>query len=916
MKKESFHFPVKLIDELALKCKGIIDENSFNKIVKILENEASKYFFDSLAVGNFYRVINSIFDVSTFLKELINFPHHAEILTAIVSSSNYLTDIVVQNPEYLYQVFDGDYLKKVLSKKELEIELTNSISKFRNFETKIKLIRQFKKRYILKIGLQDILHLHNLRTITFQLSILAKVILSILFELCYNEVLSKYNLKKPKNKFSICALGKLGGDELNYSSDVDLIIFYDKNSPIKNLSKDYHELLTEVIQLFTKVATQLTANGFIYRIDFRLRPDGKYSPLCKELNDYIKYYETRGEDWEKQMLIKLSYVGGDINLYNQFNSFVNSFVYHSIITDSIKEKIKQMKINIEKNNLYDDIKTFVGGIRDIEFSVQALQLLNGNKIQDLKTGNTLTALEILYKNKLLTKKEYEKFSYSYIFYRNIEHFLQLMNDTQTHRLPEDNDTLERLVHYLNIENVEKLKTKIESKRNEVRKIYNSILQTDKENILTKTKFIDKQKAEANISFLKNGKGIVGRKEFDTQTISTFEKIEIYLYKYLLKCENPDYVLENLTKFIKFSLYPSIWYNEFRNEKFFQQFLNICQFSERAIYLLINSKQCREILLSRKVFIKNFNDEFQHISTEEMIFILSVQYSFKLINAQKFSNTLYDFVVYKINYEFNRRFNNVNIFIAALGSTGSKSITFSSDIDLLVVIDKLKEDSTIEKDFKEFISNIKQILYPFDIDFRLRPEGKKAQLVWDLENYKLYLENRAKVWEFQSLTKINLIAGNNKLYNQFFELIKTTIKKFSNEEIKNEIKSMYFKLINNSKEKSIKNIQGGLTTIDFIFQYILLTESAFYFNKSYFTALNYLSLKNTDLKKLLSNFFLLKEIELTYQNMYNVNKSFDINDNIRKKYIAKFLKYENDFYFDKQLNEILNTNIKLFNKYLD
>lgn len=916
LKKEKFHFSEKLIDDLILKTERMIDEKSFNSVIDVLENEAGKFYFDSIALANFYRVLNSIFDVSTFLKEIVHYPHHAEIIMAIVSSSNYLTDIVVQNPEYLYQIFDDDYLRKIFSLDELENELKTTIDKFKNFDTKIRLIRQFKKRYILKIGLQDILQIHDLKTITHELSILAKTIISILFDLCYNEILTRYRIKNIKNKFSICALGKLGGDELNYSSDVDLIIFYDKNTSIKNCNKDYHEILTEAIQTFINVATQISSNGFIYRIDFRLRPDGKYSPLCKEMNDYIKYYETRGEDWEKQMLIKLSFISGDINLYNQFKSFVNSYVYHSIVSESIKEKIKKMKLNIEKNNLKDDVKTFEGGIRDIEFSVQALQLLNGNKISSLKNGNTLDVLDVLLNNKLLTQNEYKNFKDAYIFYRKIEHFLQLMNDTQTHRLPEDFDTQMRLSKYLAIKNYDDFKEKIEYKRKIVRKIYNSILSsTNKENIVEEIKFNNRSKAENNLSFLKTGKGIIGRKEFDSHTIASFEKIETQLYKYLQKSDNPDVVLENFTKVIRFSNYPSIWFNEFKNEIFFEQFLSICNFSQKAIDMLITSKTAGELLLSRIVFIKNYNDEIKILSIKELIFILSIQHALHLIDSVKFSDVLSDYLNYYIDKNFTLFFNNKNLFIAALGSFGAKTISFNSDIDLIVVADKIDNDYKTENEFQIFLQKLKDELKPFEIDFRLRPEGKKSQLVWDIENYQKYLNQRAKVWEFQSLCKLNFISGNKNLFNKFLNVIVTSLEKFSESEIKSEIKAMHSNLTKNNRERTIKNIYGGLNTIDFLFQFLILKEKKQkLFNGNYLQTIKNFAQRNKDVKTLLKNYKFLKEIEITYQNLFESNSSLIELSEQKQKRVSKYLQIENDKVFNEKIQQIINTNIEIYNKY--
>jgi len=921
LNKKEFHFSDELMQNIISLTEGMIDEMSFEKSISLLEKEASKYFFNESAEGNLLRILNSLFDRVSFFKEIKNYPHHAEILIGIVSNSNYLTDIVVQNPEYLYQLFNDEYLNQQIYYDDLQFELKQGISKFKSFDARIKFIRKFKKRYVLKIGMQDILGIKTLKEITEELSFLARAIISVLFDLCYSEVLLSNKVKKIDSKFSICSLGKLGGNELNYSSDVDLIIFYDKNITIKNCRKDFHELLSETIQLFTKISTQITYQGFIYRIDFRLRPDGKYSPLCKSVLDYIKYYETRGEDWEKQMLIKLNFISGDYNLYNQFKRFVDSYVYQMNLSSSVNEKIIQMKRTIEKHHHADDVKTFEGGIRDIEFSVQALQLLNGNKIIELRNGNTLDTLEILLQKKLISQKEYSTLNEAYIFYRRIEHFLQLMNDTQTHKIPEDINLLKKLSIYSGFQSVEKFKKEIDKKRKEVRKVFNSILSASKEeDVFNKINFNDKIKAEANFNYLKTGKGIVDRKEFDSRTIELYNKNEKYLLEYLQKSKEPDRVLEKFSKVIRFSKYPSIWYNEFQNQKYFEQFLNLCSYSQRSINLLAESNDLSDLFLSRRVFIKNIEDEFENLSTKEIVFILSVQFALKLKGWKEVSKIFCDYFslhIDRISSPLNKKY---KFFIAGLGSFGANLMSFSSDIDLIVVSDKVKTDLKIQEAFQDLLQKLKKEFAPFEVDFRLRPEGKKSPLVWDIENYQKYLESRAKVWEFQSLTKIKFVSGDKKLFDRFKKILISSVKKFDSKLIKEEIKKMHIAFV--SKGSAFQNhihpktCKGGLATIDFIFQSeILMNEKYFYesINKNYISIIEFISKTENDFETLSENYSFFKKMELAIQNIFDA--TFSVKENqYNIKLLSSFLDFENDSDFLLKYGNLKKQNIQIFEKY--
>ncbi len=775
MPEKKFQFSDLFVRKLVELTEGAVSAAVFEEVLQLLELEANKYHFTSSSEANLLRIFSSVFDRTFFVREMTKYPHHGEIITAIAASSNYLTDICVRNPEFLYQVFDQSYLASEIDYASLEKEIAEGLEKFKSLQTKLNFLRQVKKRFTLKIGLTDLLGLADLLSITRQLSYLAKAINAKLFEQCYTEVLTKYNLDRLNHSYCLCSLGKLGGNELNYSSDVDLILFFDFNESVAGTNKEYHELLAEAALLFIKSSTAISERGYIYRVDFRLRPDGKFSPLCKTLNDYIKYYETRGEDWERQMLIKLDFICGDSGLYKQFFDFTQSYIYKTSFSTSIKEKIKSMKANIERMNAEkDNIKTFIGGIRDIEFTVQALQMLNGGRITSLRTGNTLIGIEGLLERRLLNQDERDILTSSYIFYRRIEHFLQLMNDTQTHIIPDDAVMQNKIARYMSVDSPEELKSAISVYRDEVRKIYNSVLKSEEIETIASNQFEinfkNKEKAEKSLNFLRTGIGLVDRKEFDSRTIDLFNLLEPELSSVLKNTPDPDRTLENFVKIISATKFPSIWYNELSNKKFFQNFLSVCTYSQRAVDILSSSRSFEEFFFSRKVFIKKIDQELADFSPEEILLLLSFQFTLKLINTEKVAKVLTAFVTKRINLLLTDLNLPYNFFVCGLGSYGSESMSFASDIDLIVVADDVENKPDIQKDFQNFLARIKIALKPFDVDFRLRPEGKKSPLVWDIKNYGEYLDKRARVWEFQTLSKTRFVYGDKKLFLAFFAVI--------------------------------------------------------------------------------------------------------------------------------------------------
>ena len=379
----------KLTDDFIYKIAGFsagaLPPQDFERLLKLFESEIKKHYFTHSSESNLLRIINGMFDKFFFLGECLRYPHHVEMLVSIASSSNYLSDILVINPEFFYRMTDSSVMNSKLDKKIFAEEVEERISRYKSLDAKTHALNSLKRREILRIGLKDIFFNAEIAETTTELSILANTLTEKLFESCYQFILSKYKIEKVKQTYCIISLGKLGGSELNYSSDIDIIIFYDKESKIGN--RYYSEILSETIQLFLEKCTSSEA-GNLYRIDLRLRPDGKSSSVCRSLQEYLDYYESRGSDWERQMLIKAGYLAGSEKLYSQFKKYIDRFVYPASHFASPLEQMKKLRKIIERDaEGSGNIKIIPGGIRDIEFVVQALQLLNGGKDELIKTIN-------------------------------------------------------------------------------------------------------------------------------------------------------------------------------------------------------------------------------------------------------------------------------------------------------------------------------------------------------------------------------------------------------------------------------------------------------------------------------------------------------------------------------------------------
>jgi [glutamine synthetase] adenylyltransferase / [glutamine synthetase]-adenylyl-L-tyrosine phosphorylase len=924
--EKSKYLSEKTINKLGGFSLGYLTEAQFNELLNKLEEEIEKLPFTAGAEANLGRIIEAHFDKANFLLDCLKYPHYIELLTVISVHSNYLTDILILNPEYFYWAANPVELNMNMDNDYFESNLNKTLLQFRTFEARVNAIRRFKRKEILRIGLNDLLGNISLQEVTRRLSLLAKAIASQLFILCYKEIEAKHKVKLPEEGYCIVSLGKMGGGELNYSSDIDLVIFYDKERELGK--KLYSELLTEAIFLFIEKATAITGTGFIYRVDFRLRPDGRASHLTRSLHDYLNYYEWRGEDWERQMLIKTGYAGGSYKLYSDFVSYLQPFIYPSTFTIPPTEQIKQLKKNIEQNLTSDsNIKLVPGGIRDIEFSLQALQLLNGGRLKEIRTGNSLTAIEKLREFKLLSAPEAKTLTTAYILYRRMEHYLQLMNDKQTHDIPLQGELLEKLSAFLNFNNSVDLIKEIQQLRKKVSDIFHSIMGSDFDtpiSPLESVKLKNRKKGEQDLLYLSEGKGVIGEKKFDTITIDLFLQIRNTLINELRKSADPDLILSSFSRVIRNAGFPSIWYKQFMNKKLFLNFIRILE-SQRSLDLFAEDKLLRDRLLSGKVFDKiNLNEEFNY---KELLFTLSVQLNLNMINEDKATSLLGSFFVTRIKKlaeEVVTVYDENDYIVAAMGSLGTGEPTFASDIDLIFCVRELNSSINNDSVFQKLLKRIKEEFPGREIDCRLRPEGKNNVLVTDLKGYKNYIDSRARIWEFQSFTKMSLISGGVSLFNLLRKEFVNKLKTFEGEKIKREVVEMRNKLTGGSNFTGVINLKkagGGKTDLDFIIQYLLLINPDLIRRASGKNNLKRIDLLskiypgNNDFIKLKESILFLKKIELNIQNLFNTGTAIIPVEDERLSLLAGRLKMKSGAELKEKITAALRTNYQLFHKYL-
>ncbi len=410
-----------------------------------------------MALNNLERLAAAALDRRGLYALFASHPEAVPVLTTLAATSQFLADALVRSPQILPWLLDPRVMQ-TRSREAMHAEVAAACRPFRTDEARLNALRRVKRRELCRIGLRDVLGDADLVTTTQELSDLADACLAQALGAVEPAVRERYGRPEHAGEdgrpvptgFAVIALGKLGGDELNYSSDIDLTFVYEAegetSGPEVVSSRTYFARLGERL---VGALTAMTEEGTVYRVDLRLRPEGTGGPLALPLAAYRAYHTTRGVLWERQALIKARVAAGDERVGQAFLELAREIVYRPGLEREALGAIRAMRNRIDRllrarGQQERHVKLGVGGIRDIEFHIQALQLLYGAQDPWLRERNSLRALHRLAERGYLSWEESGRLAHAYGFLRTIEHRLQILHALQTHTLPADPRELAKL----------------------------------------------------------------------------------------------------------------------------------------------------------------------------------------------------------------------------------------------------------------------------------------------------------------------------------------------------------------------------------------------------------------------------------------------------------------------------------------
>ena len=714
-------------------------------------------------------------DAPPLAEVVAQFPLGSDALFHLLSVSSICCARLVQEPGLLLWLANPETCADRRGYGRMLTELHNLAGKKAIANSNFRILRLWKGREMVRIALREVADAAPLEETIIELSQLADICLTKVFEHWDESFRERWG--SPESRFAIIGLGKLGGRELNHSSDVDLIFLYSNEGQL-TARLSYHEWFT---RLGNKIIESFAASdpaGPLFRVDLRLRPEGREGPLVRSLESMENYYAGFGEMWERLALIKARWICGDRELAYDFLRQLQPFVFPKSPTPDFLEEVAAIKNRIERDIVgFEErgrnVKLGTGGIREIEFVVQALQLLHAARHPFLQEPGTLKAIRGLAELEFLPNEDASQLESAYRFLRQVEHRLQIEAEQQTHTVPETGEALSALARSLGFENGAALMTELRDRMQRVRAIFRRVVGETtavKDSAPAEfARFRDEGQAKKMFAQLsESGAGF----HVAPRTRQIFRKLRPELLKWLGRAADPDATLVQFVRFVEAYGFRSLLFELLAaNPRLLELLIKTFDASEIGGSRLIRRPQLLEELTRSGMLDRVFTIE-EHLerlsslgaTPEELDPVRTYRQRelVRILLRDVLDLTFLPQLVAQLNdlaeacLLFVQRLlgSGQSLTIVALGKFGGGEIAYGADLDVLFIGDDARAAQHLIATAAHRTSEGRVAL----LDARLRPEGEKGPLVCSLEMFRRYAETRAQFWELQMLSRARGISG--------------------------------------------------------------------------------------------------------------------------------------------------------------
>ncbi|MGA3316661.1 MAG: hypothetical protein ABSC64_09515 [Candidatus Korobacteraceae bacterium] len=813
------------------------------------------------AVNQFERLAESASPDLLRLLEKHQFLIHYAVV--VFAGSSWLGETLIHNTD----LFQGFVRDKSLDRAHSREEFQESFARMRSrsFETDTAvLLARFKKREYVRIMLRDVLGVATLAETTAEISALSDVLIEEALREVHSQLQHRYGSPQrldpegrvTDSRFAVLSLGKLGGNELNYSSDIDLLYLYDGGVEPPGAEIPNREYFIRLAQQTTELLSRHTREGPVFRIDLRLRPQGNEGEPAVPLPHAIHYYSHVAHDWELQAMIKVRHSAGDLGLAREFVRRVQPFVYRPELNFlaiktalASREKMgshRRRRLLKQTGQSGIDVKLDRGGIRDIEFLVQCLQRVYGGSESWLRSRGTMFALQKLYDKEHIGSKDFHNLTSAYEFLRNLEHRLQLRQGQQTHRLPASRWELESLARGLAREGTtaptpEEFLAHVQRRMSAVTEIYQRVIyqEQNQDHHPPEFQLHPEIPATPDSSYSQ----IMQRLAVDSPRLREIAGT----------AELSQHARRNLDRFLSSAGTTSERYGAvLRSPEAVGRALTIFEFSEYLTDILVRHPaevsllpQIEELSTSSgeaELFDEGPRSEivapdpvFAYLAQEKVdrseanailrrhyrrrVFLSGARDLFQLREVFDSFSENTAAAEAAIQAALAIAGTPAGFAVMGLGRLGAHEFDLLSDADVLFVCD----DGCAQEEMRRVAAQVMDALTAytldgtvFSVDARLRPHGREGELIVTPTQLAAYFQDEAKPWEALTYLKLRHVAGDLEAGNRALQAVRKGIAEIATRpDFNSELQDVRIRLERSDTTANFKTGPGGIYDLDYL-----------------------------------------------------------------------------------------------------
>jgi glutamate-ammonia-ligase adenylyltransferase len=791
---------------------------------------------------------------------------------------------------------NAPYLKLLVDKSPEIIDALANISpetlcqkiyadiKSEDFDELCAQLRQAKGKLHLLTAMCDLAGVWSWEVVTQTLSTFADVAMERLITIVARDMGFEATERGPVPGLFVLALGKYGARELNYSSDIDLIVFYDPDDLALPDPHKAERILVRFVKKLMQGFHRITPDGYVFRTDLRLRPDPRANAIAVSTHTAERYYETLGQNWERAAMIKARYCGGDKSAAEHFiASVLTPFIWRKNLDFAAIEDIHSIKRQIQGGAQIDnmvlaghDVKLGLGGIREIEFFTQVQQLILGGRHKDLRSARTIDSLANLARGGYISSEIAQQLTHDYGVLRDCEHRIQMYGDAHTHMWPRDTAHRNQLAALCGASELNLGEKELVATLHRVHKAYENLF-PDEENLGTEYGHLmftgvepepETLKTLAKFGFLRGPEiwrhmsDWLGGRIHATRTPRSRElltRLAPRLIETCAKNTEPDIAFFNFSRFVSdINAGVSLFSLLLNNENALRILIDIMVLSPALANVLsaqpaLIGAMAEPAFLTQNIehrqprydvdpydvsdFEACINAVRRAVHEDQLSLIVGLLQTQNIDFAgDRFSAIAESAVcalapIAEYSAFGSERRQSGDYAILALGKLGSREMSYSSDLDIMVIYEA-HDDEAVPK-YNKFTRRLISALSAtteegrlYDVDMALRPSGRSGPLAVSLNAFGKYYEKDAWTWEFMALCRARIVYASSADVSRKLEknITNLLVREHDPDVLRGDILDMHERLHQEKPARGdwdVKRVKGGLRDIEFICQYLLL-----------------------------------------------------------------------------------------------